>query len=388
MFASFFRYFISYIFKARTRQRLLFLALFSLFLSSFALVVLQGVMTGLQSSLIDRSKQVYGDFYVNVASIDRETQDKIILDLEDDEVPAYPEKETELLVRHQSHIAPMILHGVNFKKVLPFLGNYKSDGMILGADLSRKLQAFYGGQLQLVTPSEMDNLLGDVPRTITTELADIIQTDVTEVDLLHGWVRENAVFNLLRDMKYSKIRFMGMGYIKQVEDVLETHCPRDCEIITWEQTHNALQWALNLESRVMLFLFAAMAFLVAISITAGLLIFYDKVKKDMASFWIMGLDKNSIYKMSSMFSYLLNTIACIVGVGSGIIVLKLMERFSGDIMPDVFVERNLPIDITFNAILVSLLIPMSIAFVFTAFSVRLSLNEQKSFLSLIRGQNN
>ena len=103
MFASFFRYFISYIFKARTRQRLLFLALFSLSLSSFALVVLQGVMTGLQSSLVERSKQVYGDFYVNIASLDRKTQDKIILDLEDYEIPAFPEKETELFNKIKDH---------------------------------------------------------------------------------------------------------------------------------------------------------------------------------------------------------------------------------------------------------------------------------------------
>lgn len=386
MFASFFRYFISYIFKARTRQRLLFLALFSLALSSFALVVLQGVMTGLQSSLVKRSKEVYGDFYVDVSTLDRKTQDKIILDLDDYEIPAYPERETELMVRHQSHIAPMILHGVNFDKVLPFIDGYNHEGIILGADISRKLQAFYGGELQLVTPSEMENLLGDVPRTMTVDLVDIVQTDVTEVDLLHGWVRENVVFNLLRELEYNKIRFMGLKYLDQVEEIVASHCS-DCRIITWDETHNALKWALNLESKVMLFLFIAMAFLVAISITAGLLIFYDKVKKDMASFWILGLDKKSIYQMSSIFSYSLNILACVIGVILGVVSLQIMEKYSGDIMPDVFVERNLPIEITIGSILISLFIPMIIAFIFTSFSVRMSLNEQKSFLSLIRGQN-
>lgn len=387
MFASFLRYFFNYIFKAKTRQRLLFLALFSLFISSFALIVLQGVMNGLQSSLIARSKNVYGNFFLDISKLNGEDQKKLIEDLDDFEFNFYPEVETELLIRHQSHIAPAIFHGFNPEKKPLFLEGLSSEGIILGADLSRKIQAYYGGEIQLVTPSEMDNLLGDIPRTISEKLSDIVQTDVSEVDVVHGWVRQNAIFNLLKDTLYNKIRFYSEKDAPKVKEIITRVCPHHCQLINWEDEHESLKWALNLENKMMLFLFSAMAFLVAISIMAGLLVFYDKVKRDLASFWILGVRKKTLYNMSTVFTCLLNSLSCLLGISLGLLTLKILEKYSHDLMPEVFVERSLPVEITLNSTLISFFIPMGISLLFSLVSVHYILKENSSFLSIVRGSN-
>jgi len=57
---AFHRYFLAYLFRARTRQGLLFLALAGLFLSSSALTIIQGIMGGLQRGLVARSQSYHG----------------------------------------------------------------------------------------------------------------------------------------------------------------------------------------------------------------------------------------------------------------------------------------------------------------------------------------
>ena len=58
----FIRFFISYIFKAKTRQRLFLMAMVGLFLSSVSLVVVQATLRGLQDNRIDRAKSIMGDY--------------------------------------------------------------------------------------------------------------------------------------------------------------------------------------------------------------------------------------------------------------------------------------------------------------------------------------
>ena len=68
----FFRYFFTYILHAKTRQRLLFIAVIGLFISAFSLMVIQGIMGGLQEGLVARSKAIHGHDLIQFENITSE----------------------------------------------------------------------------------------------------------------------------------------------------------------------------------------------------------------------------------------------------------------------------------------------------------------------------
>ena len=142
--------------------------------------------------------------------------------------------------------------------------------------------------------------------------------------------------------------------------------------------------SLNLETKVMLFLFISMALLVAVAITSGLLIFYSKVKNDLMSFWILGLSESKLLKLVYRFTLSLSAMSCFVGLISGIIMLKLLERYGHQLMPDIFVERHLPVDLNLMNVLLSFIIPFAISWVFSFFSFQQFKKEHNSFISIIR----
>jgi lipoprotein-releasing system permease protein len=155
-------------------------------------------------------------------------------------------------------------------------------------------------------------------------------------------------------------------------------------MVSWEEMNGALVWSLNLETKVMLFLFISMSLLVAIAITSGLLIFYSKIRRDLMSFWILGMSQQMLLKLCLRFILALSAAVCGLGTVAGFITLKILDIYGHDLMPDIFIERRFPIDLNFNHISLSFFIPFGISLVFSYLSFLNFRKENLSFISVVR----
>ena len=391
--ATFLKYFAKYILFSKTRQRLLFLAIVGLFLSSLSLLVLQSTMGGLQKNLKNRSKRVEGSSIFRLRDYDKEFIENIESDFKALGVPYTLELEIELLMKHRGQINPTIVHGIDYNRsVLPnFLKNKEKKGIIVGSDLANSLRADYYSDLGLISPTHTTMLLDDIPRVHSVVLSELFFSNVPEVDRYHSWTRVQVLQNLIRKRKYNTVRIYAPLTENWIAKFKEKD-PGQVEYISWEEKNATLVWALNLETTVMISLFAAMSLLVALSISSGFMIFFGKVKLDLLSFWILGFSKQKILKLFKVFLHLLSITAVFLGMLGGVGLLQLMEQYGGNIMPDIFIERGIPVHYTLKGVLLSFLIPYSISIIFSYFALgqlktQLS-NESDSpegnFLSLIR----
>lgn len=382
---QFFKYFLGYIFKTKTRQRLLLIAVVGLLISSFSLVVLQGVMGGLQNGLINRSKLALGHGYFDlIKHQDKETYRDIVDKLQVAKIDFYPEYEIELMLKKENRLSPLILHGIDYKfGIPPFLNKRDTSETVLGSDVANKVNAYFESKLNFISPAHVDTLFGDVPRQVTSKVSDFYMSELQEIDAVHGWVRLGVVQNLIRKRSINKIVFYDEENLESATKIIEKFYPQ-IGIVTWEKMNRSLVWALALETNVMVFLFVGMSFLVAICITSGFMIFFDKIKGDLISFWILGKSQKEIFKLSYLLTHAVSIIFTGIGLLAGLAFLFLLQNNDINFMPDFFVERRIPVKLDSFKIIISFVIPYIISVVFSYFSFSIFKKESSSFLNVIR----
>ena len=382
---AFFSYFFKYIFFSKTRQRLLFIAVVGLFLSAFSLLVIQGIMGGLQKGLISRSKSINGHYILKFDQVTAQSIDQIKDLFLKEGLPFISEFEVEVMIKNRSYVSPMKLHGIDLNDERPaFLSEKDFTGLVLGSDLASKTRIDLFDEIQVISPGVTDSLLGEVPRTMNESVTGLQYTELPEVDEFEGWVRLEMIQNLMRQKGVNQIRIFGDLNPKLRSSLDAMSAQLGFRIISWEEMNQALVWSLNLETKVMLFLFISMSLLVAIAITSGLLIFYAKIRRDLMSFWILGMAQENIVSLSYKFTLLLSAVACGLGGMAGYGSLKMLERYGHDIMPDIFIEREFPIELTVLSLSLSLFIPFGISLIFSYLSFANFRKENQSFVTIIR----
>jgi lipoprotein-releasing system permease protein len=381
----FFSYFFKYLFFAKTRQRLLFIAVVGLFISAFSLMVIQGIMGGLQKSLIQRSKSLHGHYLIKFDSVTNVNLDELREILNREGVPFYSELESEVMLKNKGFIAPAKIHGLRLSDNRPeFLGEKDFSGLVLGSELAAKLKVQFLDDVQIIAPGVTDSLMGEVPRYISETLSDYLYSELPEVDEFEAWGRVEIVQNLLRQRGINQVRIFGLLPDHLVTKIKTLNLEVPFRFMTWEDMNGPLVWSLNLETKVMMFLFISMSLLVAIAITSGLLIFYSKIRRDLMSFWILGMPQQMLLKLCFRFILLISAVICCLGTVAGFITLRLLDRYGHEFMPDIFIETRFPIDLNISHITLSLLIPFGISVVFSYLSFLNFRKENQSFISIVR----
>ena len=384
MLLSFNKYFLKYIFFSKTRQKLLFLAFIGLFVSSFALLVIQSSMEGLQRSQIGRSKDVFGTMEIVFDNIQLETAEKISNKLTSRGVKNYFEYQLELLLKHGEQLTPVNAHGVSYDSALPsFATRDDQFEILIPFDIAFKLGIDVGSKVELISPGHVDVFFDEIPRSISLFTSDIMTTRVPEVDQFHVWAKLASIQNLIEELSINRIIIREEQDVDFIRSVIGNDFNVSYKIRTWEEKNASLVFALKLETTVMVFLFISMNFLVSLCIISGLLIFFRKVRVDLSSFWILGTSKDKLQRASWMLVNMISLSSVGSGVLSALIFLLLFEKFGGDIMPDIFVDRKIPIHINAKGIIVSFTIPYMISMFFSWLSLK-QFQKDSKYLDIVR----
>ncbi|POB14389.1 hypothetical protein C0Z22_04660 [Halobacteriovorax sp. DA5] len=386
MFLSFFRFFLNYLFKAKTRQRLLIMALASLIISSFSLLSVQSVLKGLQTNRIERGKQTLGRYIIDLPK--DLSFEKTQAYLDDKNLKYSFEYEIEGLIRLEGYLAPVIFHGVTSETstILPKAIDHwpAREEILLSPYLGRKIYAGLDDKIQFISPAHTDVFFGELPRFKSLMIENFTDSMDPDIDELHAWGHAYSAFSIAKSRRYNKLRVYSVLGAAEVGELKQYLTSKGASFKTWEQLNQNLVYALALENNVVLFLFLATIVLVTFSIISGLSIFYARVRNDFASFWILGMSMDQIKKYGGLNIAIITVCAIALGNLLSFIVLKLLAQFSPVIMPAMFVDRSLPVRFTASSFVFSFLVPVIITVIFTLFSNWRFFKDNGNFISFVK----
>lgn len=122
----------------------------------------------------------------------------------------------------------------------------------------------------------------------------------------------------------------------------------------------------------------------SLCITSGLLIFFNKIKTDLASFWILGANQKQLRESSKIFLVIISIFSTSLGILSAFIFLQIFDHYAPNIMPDIFVDRKIPIYITAKGIFISFIVPTFISVAFSYLTLGQFTKDEDSLFEQIR----
>ena len=138
---------------------------------------------------------------------------------------------------------------------------------------------------------------------------------------------------------------------------------------------------------MIIFLFIGMTLLVSLCIISGLFIFFSKIKTDLSAFWILGSSKMDLQYASKWLLNLMGIISVFIGIFLALGFLFALDKWDLNVMPDVFVDRKIPVYITWKGVLLSFFIPTTISVAFSHIALN-SFKKETDYLEHIRSVGN
>ena len=374
-------FFFRFILKRKNRQGLLNIVLLGLLLSSFSLLVILGIMGGLQTNLKDRSKSVIGNHVVFLNLSNAKTINELGAYLKENTSAFRFEIEHEGLIQFGNIVLPVVLHGI----FNDFNHGINGVGPFVPYEIVSRLGAFPGAKVEFYSPSYVDSFFDDRPRSFSFNLENPISTRVPELDSSHIWLSATKMHNFMRDIRLNRIRFFGELSKDEIKKLLVNFSlsSADFKIKSWDDLNTSLVWALMLEKIMMTFLFVGMCFLVCLSISSAILVFVKKVNADLTALWLLGSCRDQIFKSSKNSLILICGVSILAGIILGTLLLIGLDNFSGDIMPEVFVERKIPVNFNLAMYITSAIIPCLLSYIFVYVGLN-DFKQETDFLKNVR----
>jgi lipoprotein-releasing system permease protein len=385
---SYFLFFFKSIFSRKTRSWALFIAIGGPTLATMALFVLQSVMAGLQKNLVERSKQIEGHSIIYFQESSLLSVQKMHKILSQKKILHFTSFEKELLITTSSSSSPIFLIGIDSGLPPHFLHSFRGQ-TILGSDLAKKLHLQQNHSALFVAPVTQMGFMEEIPRERAETISDVIQTEIPDVDQSYGWTRASFLQSLYRERTLNTIRIhqdLPSDVKSTLLKDLRTQVPGTWNFQTWEERNESLVWALALEQRVMLFLFVAMTLLISVAIGTGFHLYFEKMKLNLTGLWLMGTSMKDIFKQANIFLHLLAILTSTLGLFLGFILLQIIKVYGKNVMPDVFVERHIPVYLSWKSAMISWGIPYLISFLFSYSALKYFRKSYTTFVIMLRAK--
>jgi lipoprotein-releasing system permease protein len=243
--------------------------------------------------------------------------------------------------------------------------------IIVGSELSKRIGAYFGDTVTVVSPEGKLTPFGRVPNTRKYEVAAIFDSGMYEYDA-------SMVYVSLKEAQ----DFLGLGIgvtglevrtkdvyksdrvAKKIQDDLGyPYWTKD-----WKVMNRSLFSALKLEKFTMFVILAMIVMVGALNIISTLVMVVMEKTRDIAILRAMGASARSVMSIFMLQGLLVGLVGTLAGLASGLGICHLLAKYKFITLPsDVYYISKLPVQVEFGDVWVVSLAAVAISFLATLY---------------------
>ncbi|MEE8494730.1 MAG: lipoprotein-releasing ABC transporter permease subunit [Nitrospirales bacterium] len=220
-------------------------------------------------------------------------------------------------------------------------------GVILGKELARRLNAFLGDTVNVVSAVGPVRAVSIVPKIRTFKVVGVFESGMYEYDSSFAYIsltEAQKFFNMGNTVTGIEVKvddiFKADGIARTIEDTLGmSFSARD-----WKRMHRNLFTALETEKVVMGVLLTFITIVAAFNIVGALTMIVSQKQREIAILKAMGATPMSIMSIFMLNGLIIGLTGTVIGVPLGYTALWLIQTFYA-FDPTIYYIERVPVDV-------------------------------------------
>jgi lipoprotein-releasing system permease protein len=239
--------------------------------------------------------------------------------------------------------------------------------LLLGKEMSLKMNLFVGDSCLVISPQAALSPLGMIPRFKKFKISGIFKSGLFEFDSGTVIANLNAgqqLFSLKNKINYLQINLKDIFSAETIAANLRDFLPVEYAVVTWQELNQSLYSALKLEKTVLFFTLTLIIVVASLNIVAGLILLVIQKIRDIGILLSYGTTARQIRKIFFIQGAIIGLLGTALGVILGLGFCQLANRYELIKVPaEIYQVSYVPFSLgafdLLAVILVSLLISFS-----------------------------
>jgi len=246
--------------------------------------------------------------------------------------------------------------------------------LLLGSEISGRINLFEGAQARVIAPQPVLSPSGIIPRIRNFTISGVFHSGLYEID------NTTVITNLQSAQKLfdmdGKASFIQV-YVKDLFDAekdaarLRKALPRHLQVITWKDLNASLYSALKLEKTILFFTLTLIIIVASLNIVSGLILLVIQKLKDISILLSYGATPKIIQRIFFIQGGIIGILGTGLGVILGVVFCGLADRFELIKVPaEIYQMSHVPFRIDPLDLLAIIAVSLAISFTATLIPAR------------------
>ena len=317
---SFFELWVSYKFLfPKTKEKffsiITFISFAGISLGVATLIIVMSVMNGFRDELTSKILGVNGHLKIkafNNLKIENHDEIKINIEKNIENIKVHKVILGQGLLNYRSYSSGVLMKGVEtdyftdrkiFNKKIDkdsLVLFKKNKGVIIGEKLREKLDLKIGDKLNIISPNNIETILGTIPRSASFKIIGFFNVGMYEYDSSLIFIPSLLMQKFLDSKKkidFFEIYINKFSQIELYKNQLKQFFPNYLKIIDWRDLNPTLFNALEVERNVMFLILLLIILVAAFNLISSMIILVSTKSRDIGVLRTLGVGRKQLLKI-------------------------------------------------------------------------------------------